>query len=61
MTIRPAGPVLSGVVAVGLLLGSAPALAARAPAVVTVPCQVAALTADLAAGASGATSRGHNN
>lgn len=55
MTIRLAGPVLSGVVAAGLLLGSAPALAARAPAVVTVPCQAAALAADLAAATSGET------
>jgi len=50
-----AGPVLAGVVAAGLILGSAPALAVPVPPPVTVPCRVTALTADLAAAASGET------
>ncbi len=50
-----AGPMLAVAAAAGLVLGSAPALAAAAPALVTVPCRVTALTADLAAASSGET------
>ena len=51
-----AGPVLAAAAA-GLVLGSAPAPAAAAPVLVTVPCRATALTADLAAASSGETLR----